>query len=243
MSNHRLVIVSDAHLGAVPQVVEERFLAFLDAVPDLGDMLLVNGDLFDFWFAYRRAIPRFGVRVLSRLGELARRIPVSMTGGNHDRWGGSFWKDEFGIDFSGDRLRLQMGNRNGVAIHGDGVAEAHWRGGVMHRITRHPVTPALFRLLHPDLGIWMVKRFSGRLADSTRQAEVLDRAAVRQQEWARQQLQADPSVSLLVMGHTHRPVAAELFPGQWYANPGAWLDGFRFAVATDAGVELNQFRE
>ena len=102
----RLVIVSDSHLGAVPDRVEEAFLAFLDQVEQLGDGLLVNGDLFDFWFSYRRIIPRAGLRVVSRLGELARRIPVAMTGGNHDRWGGSFWETELGIRFGSEELRL-----------------------------------------------------------------------------------------------------------------------------------------
>lgn len=242
MSAPRLVIVSDAHLGAGPGEVEQRFLEFLDAVPELGNRLLINGDLFDFWFAYRRSIPRAGIRVLSRLGELARRIPVAMTGGNHDRWGGSFWKEELGIEFSGDQLRLPFGERTALAIHGDGVGEANWRGAMLHRITRHPAAVTLFRLLHPDLGIWLVNHMSGYLADSTRQAEILDRAAERQRGWAEQHLRADPGVALLVMGHTHRPVAAELLPGQWYTNPGAWLDGYRFAIATEAGVELRQFR-
>lgn len=242
MSNTRLVIVSDAHLGAVPHEVAERFLAFLDTVPELGDALLVNGDLFHFWFAYRRAIPRAGIQVVSRLAALARRMPVFMTGGNHDRWGGSFWQEEFGIRYSGDRLRLQFGSRTALAIHGDGVAEAHWRGRLMHWVTRHPFTTALFRALHPDLGIWMVRHLSGSLADSTRRAELFDKAAARQREWALGQLQSDSGVALLVMSHTHRPAASELLPGQWYVNPGAWLDGYRYAVADERGVELKQYR-
>ena len=52
MLGHTLVVVSDAHLGVTPPPVEEALLAFLDAVPDLGDCLLLNGDLFDFWFSY-----------------------------------------------------------------------------------------------------------------------------------------------------------------------------------------------
>ena len=55
-----VVTVADAHLGAAPHSVTEAFLAFLEQVPDLGDALLINGDLFDFWFAYRHAIPRHG---------------------------------------------------------------------------------------------------------------------------------------------------------------------------------------
>src|SRR6266536_6602188 len=71
---HALVVVSDAHLGVAPPDVEERLLAFLEAVPTLGDCLLVNGDLFDFWFSYSRVIPREGFRVTSALAALRRRV-------------------------------------------------------------------------------------------------------------------------------------------------------------------------
>jgi UDP-2,3-diacylglucosamine hydrolase len=241
MPPDRLVIVSDAHLGATPREVEERFLQFLDEVPALGDSLLINGDLFDFFFVYRRVIPRAGVRVVTRLATLARRVPVAMTGGNHDRWGGSFWESELAIKFSAGELRLPLGDRTVLAIHGDGVAEAHWRGRMIHRLTRHPVTAGVYRLLHPDVGFWLVKRLSGRLADSTHDALVLERAAARQRAWAFDRLRESPDVSLLVMGHTHLPALEEPFPGRRYLNPGAWFDGFRYALASDSGVELRQF--
>jgi hypothetical protein len=54
----RVVVVADAHLGQVPPATAAAFHAFLDAVPTLGDALLINGDLFDFWFEYKRVIPR-----------------------------------------------------------------------------------------------------------------------------------------------------------------------------------------
>jgi UDP-2,3-diacylglucosamine hydrolase len=238
----RLVIVSDAHLGAVPKEVETAFLAFLDRVPELGDGLLINGDLFDFWFSWRRVIPREGARVVARLAALAQRLPVAMTGGNHDRWGGSFWESELGIRFSGDELRLQLGRGTVLAVHGDGLAEAHWRGRLMHSVTKNRLTSSVFRILHPDVGIWLVHKMSGKLADATKDAAVLEAAAVRQRAWAEQRLAADPEVTLLVMGHTHRPVMSELHHRQVYLNPGAWLDGFRYAIATDSGAQLIQFQ-
>ena len=61
MLGHTLVVVSDAHLGVTPPAVEEALLAFLDRVPQEGDCLLVNGDLFDFWYSYGRVIPRSGL--------------------------------------------------------------------------------------------------------------------------------------------------------------------------------------
>jgi UDP-2,3-diacylglucosamine hydrolase len=242
MPPERLVIVGDAHLGAAPGDVEEAFLAFLDEVPSLGDGLLINGDLFAFWFAYRRAIPRQGIRALTRLAATARRVPVWMTGGNHDRWGDSFWDADLGIRFAADELTLPLGRGRVLAVHGDGVAEARWTGRLVHRVTRHPIVTGTYRFLHPDLGFWLVKRLSERLADTTRDADLLAGAATLQREWAERRLRGDTAITLLVMGHTHRPALEEPFPGRRYLNPGAWCDGLRYAVATDSTAELRQYR-
>lgn len=242
MAIERLVIVADAHLGSVPSEVEDAFIEFLDAVPSLGDGLLINGDLFAFWFAYRRAIPRDGVRVLSRLAALARTIPVAMTGGNHDRWGDTFWERELGIRFSPGELRLPLAGGTALAVHGDGVAEAHWSGRLIHRVFKHPFSSGIYRLLHPDVGFWLVERLAGRLADTTRDGAVLDAAGVRQRAWAEARLTRAADVTMLIMAHTHRSAVAEVFPGRWYINPGAWMDGLRYATATSSAVELKRFR-
>jgi hypothetical protein len=49
-------------------------------------------------------------------------------------------------------------------------------------------------------------------------------------------------VGLVVMAHTHRPVIAELGQGRQYLNPGAWFDGFRYALATESGAELRRYQ-
>jgi UDP-2,3-diacylglucosamine hydrolase len=246
VTNHpfgeQLVIVADAHLGAAPASVEEAMLDFLDAVPDLGDCLLVNGDLFDFWFAYRRVIPRKGFRVASALAALRKRVPIAMTGGNHDRWGDSFWDRDLDIQFGSDGLRLQLGAAAVWALHGDGIAEQHRSARLMHRLTRSRTGLALFRQVPVDAAFRLVDRMSGRLADSTRDHAVLDRAADAQRAWAEQQLRTDPGLGLVVMGHTHRPALTEPSPGRRYCNPGAWMDGLRYAVATDSSVELRHYR-
>lgn len=237
----QLVIVSDAHLGAAPREADLALMDFLAQVPTLGDSLLVNGDLFDFWFAYRRVIPRRGFLVAAELARLARKIPVLMTGGNHDRWGDSFWQQEAGIRFSSESLRFDIAGRPALAVHGDGIGEQHWGGRLIHRVTRHPATAFLFRQIPPDLGFRLVDRMSTRLADSTRDMAILDRAAERQQGWALDRLAQEPDLRLLVMGHTHRPALQTLPSGACYLNPGAWMDGLRYAVVSSGGAELRQW--
>lgn len=241
MLGHTLVIVSDAHLGVTPPAVEEALLAFLDAVPTLGDALLVNGDLFDFWFSYSRVIPRRGFHVVASLARLRRRVPIVMIGGNHDRWGGDFWDRDLGIRFAPDRSKFEIGRRRVLAVHGDGLTELRRRATVLHRLINHPITSFVYRSLHPEIGLRLVDRLSPMLGDHTPDPQKLALAAARQQAWAERALADDPSLGLVVMGHTHCAMLADIAPGRQYLNPGAWFDGFRYAVATEAGAELRTF--
>lgn len=237
----QLVIMSDAHFGAAPAATEDGLFAFLQVAPTLGDSLLINGDLFDFWFAYRQVVPRRGFRLASALARLAERMPVAMTGGNHDRWGDSFWDGDLGIRFGAESLRFRVGARTGLALHGDGLAEQHAAARLMHRLTRSRAGLALFRAIPPDLSFRMVDRLSGHLADATRDPEVLRRAADAQAIWAEARLAAEPDLGLVVLGHTHRAACTEPFPGRQYCNPGAWMEGQRYAVVTETTVELRAF--
>ena len=243
MPAEALVILADAHLGDAPPAVEEALLTFLDSVPDLGDALLINGDLFDFWFAYRRVIPRRGFHVAASLRSLRRRVPITMVGGNHDRWGDDFWREDLGIAFHPLRARFRAGGREVLAVHGDGLTEEHWSAALMHRVTRHPAAVALYRAVHPDVGVGLVDRLSHRLGDTTRDPVVLARAAARQRTWAEAALRDDPTLALVTMGHTHIAARVEVEPGRLYLNPGAWMDGLRYAVVTAEGAELRQFGE
>jgi UDP-2,3-diacylglucosamine hydrolase len=239
---HSLVVVSDAHLGVAQPAVEEALLEFLETVPQLGDCLLVNGDLFDFWFSYSRVIPRRGFHVAAALARLRGRMPIVMVGGNHDRWDtGVFWEQDLGLRFEPLRATFEIGRRSVAAIHGDGVAEPRWQARLIHGLIQHPVTAAIYRVLHPDLGLRLVDSLSPLLGDHTIDETKLARAAARQIEWAKQLLAEEQSIGLVIMGHTHRAVVAEPMAGRQYLNPGAWFDGFRYAVATEAGAELRSF--
>lgn len=240
MPIQRLVVVSDAHLGAVPRSVEDALLGFLDAVPSLGDSLLINGDLFGFWFAYRRAIPRAGLRVVFRLAELARRLPVFMTGGNHDRWGDPFWNGDLHLTYDPHTLELTLGAATVVALHGDQIPDPSRSHRLKHTLFRSRLASGVYRLLPAELG-FLVTQGLARPANSDRARRHEEETAREQRAWAESRLRQDPSIGLLVMGHSHRPVAAELLPGQWYLNPGAWFDGHRYAIATPGHLTLSQF--
>jgi len=238
----RVIVVADAHLGQVPPAVESAFHSFLKAVPDLGDALLINGDLFDFWFEYRAVIPRRHFGTVAKLHALrAQGIPITFVGGNHDRWGGDFLVNDLGIAFHGGAAETDVAGRRAFVAHGDGYTEQHWSAKLMHRVTRHPATVRVFRTLHPDLGFWIAHQLSKKLADNTRDKAVLDRAAQAQAQFAHDLLARRADLGLVILAHTHRPALAELPNGRAYLNPGAFLDGGRYAVVTRDSIELKAF--
>lgn len=237
----RLVVIADAHLGATPPEVEHGLLAFLETVPCLGDALLVNGDLFDFWFSYRRVIPRHGFHVAAALARLRRAVPIVMVGGNHDRWDADFWRTDLGVEFAPERARFEVGDRRVLAVHGDGLTEQRWSAALLHRVISHPVTAAVYRSLHPDRGFRLVERLAPSLGDKGHGEAAMRSAAERQERWAAGAVRDDPSVDLVIMGHTHRPALIKLDGGKAYLNPGAWFDGCRYAIVTSTTTELRAF--
>lgn len=236
------VIVADSHLADHREPAAVAFHRFLAEVPNLGGHLIINGDLFEFWFEYRHVIPRRAFKTLAALEGLAGRgVRLTVVGGNHDRWGGPFWARELGAAFHPDGAELEVAGWQTLIRHGDGLAEQHWGAKLLHRVTRNRIAVGAFRLIHPDLSFWMVERSSRALADQTRDAAVLDRAARAQDEFARSTLRERPELDLIVLGHTHRPVLEECQERRWFLNPGAWMDGYRYALVTPEGPSLHRW--
>ena len=243
MPSSRVVVVADAHLGQVQPATEAACHRFLEAVPDLGDALVINGDLFDFWYEYKTVVARKHFPTLARLTRLcARGIPVTFVGGNHDRWGGEFLRREVGVSYHPKSAELDVAGRRALVMHGDGLAEEHWSAVFTHRLLSHPLTARVFGALHPTFGSWIAHKLSGGLADHTRAPEVQERAARGQAAYATRLLEQRADVQLLILAHTHRSAVETRPDGRAYLNPGAFLDGGRFAVVTREGVELKQFK-
>src|SRR5438045_2986510 len=94
--------LSDAHLGTDPESFEAereaRLHDFLRAVAARPARLYIMGDLFDFWFEYRTAIPRRFFETLCALRDVrAAGVPITYLVGNHDFWLGHFMTRELGM--------------------------------------------------------------------------------------------------------------------------------------------------
>src|SRR5689334_22819632 len=192
--------MSDAHLGFARDEVERAVLSFFRHVAGNAGSLVVNGDLFEFWFEWKTVIPRRGFRAVAALADVVDAgVPVTMIAGNHDCWGGDVLRRDVGVDYRFGPLVTDIAGWHTHIEHGDGLRPAEdKRYRALRSVLRNPLAIRSFRWLHPDLATPLASHSSNtsRTYSARDGGRGLRDAAGRIE-------QADPSLDLIVLGHSH----------------------------------------
>jgi UDP-2,3-diacylglucosamine hydrolase len=229
-------ITSDVHLGAVPRSTERAFLAFLQHAGREARRLIIPGDLFDFWFEYGDIIQGRHFRVLAALADLVDAgIPVLLTGGNHDAWGGRFLEEHVGVQFHRGMARTEIAGRPALLAHGDGLGKGDLRYRALKAVIQSRPTIWAFRALHPEIGLRIANAVSSTEAKSDADPGTLGRARFIE-AWAVDTLRAEPDLGWVVCGHAHLPAVREVEPGRYFLNAGDWLSHFSYITVSPEGV-------
>ena len=228
-------VVSDAHLGAIPGARAADFVDWLRHVRGRASHVVLNGDIFDFWFEYRKVIPRGHVRVLGAIAEVVDAgVPVTFLGGNHDWWGGSCLGDEIGVAFHRAPIRTTLAGRRAYVAHGDGLGRGDYGYRVASGVLRSRLFRRMFRWVHPDLGGSVAARLSRSKSHDGPAEGGNRRRAWALEALAKRELERDETLDLVVFGHTHIPVVKE-FEGCYYINSGKWMGDRSYAVVEASG--------
>ena len=237
-----VLVASDVHLGAIAPDQEKAFLAWLRRTSDVASHVILNGDLFDFWYEYRSVIPRGYTRVLGILADLVDSgVPVTLVGGNHDWWGGDYLEGEVGVEFLRDPVVRTLAGHRTFLAHGDGLGEGDLGYRMLKAVLRNAITRWAFRWLHPDVGAIAARRVSQTEERWHAPTALEERRSRVLEEWGRARLREDPTLDLVILGHTHVPVLREV-DGRWYVNTGDWVHHRTYLVLEEgAGPRLMEW--
>ncbi len=233
-----MYIFSDAHLGSGSAELEarkvEKIRELFERVKADGDRLVILGDLFDFWFEYKHAIPKDHHQVLFMLTELVNRgVHVDYISGNHDFWMDDFFAEHIGVYLHRDSLDITYDKQRLHLIHGDGLAKGDGGYRLLKRILRNPVNIWLYRKLPPDWAIPLAKKVSGSSREYTSRR---DHTFARDYE-AYAKVKLGEGYDAVVIGHLHIPVF-ETYTNGTYVNTGDFIHHFSYARLKDGILTL-----
>ncbi len=244
----KIYFASDFHLGAPNDEVslerEKKIVRWLDTVKhDAAEIFLV-GDLFDFWFEYKRAVPRGYTRLLGKISEITDTgIPVHVHTGNHDMWIFDYLPKECGVQLYREPIERNWNNKLFQIGHGDGLGPGDLGYKFIKKVFANKACQWLFARLHPNFGIWLASSMSvySRSATGDKDRTFLG----EDKEWlviyCKEELKKKHT-DFFIFGHRHLPMEIKLNEKSTYLNLGEWLSQCTYVVFDGERCELKKWQ-
>jgi UDP-2,3-diacylglucosamine hydrolase len=239
---------SDFHLGTpTPEqsrTRERAIVAWLDAIRPDAEVIFLVGDVFDFWFEYKRSIPKGFIRLQGKLAELTDSgTRIVLFTGNHDMWMSDYFTQEMGIPVYRNPRAYTIGNKRFYIGHGDGLGPGDYTYKKLKRVFESKLAMRLFRYLHPDMGIGMAHAWSRRSRISN-QEKGEEHFLGDDREWLMQycrEVEARDHHDFYIFGHRHLPLDLAVSPTSRYMNLGEWVSAKTYAVFDGTELTLKKW--
>lgn len=243
----KIYFLSDFHLGAPNYesslVREKRLVRFLEEIKKDAAVIFLLGDLFDFWYEYKKVVPKGFVRILGKLAELTDSgIMIYFFVGNHDMWMSGYFEKELNIDVYHDPQEFEFNGKKFLIGHGDGLGPGDHRYKFMKKIFRNKFSQWLFGVLHPGAGIGLANYFSRKSRAATGEGD--EQFLGEEKEWliiySREMLKKK-YFDFFIFGHRHLPLDFKLNEKSAYINLGDWIKYFSYAVFENETMTLKYY--
>jgi len=216
--------VSDLHLGLESKereiYKENLFVNFLNELNSQSGSLYIVGDLFDYWFEYRKVIQKGFFRTFTAMKQLTDNgWDIHYIIGNHDFMHRDFFESELGVRLYENPVLTELNGKRFYIGHGDGLIKNDLGYKILKKILRNKFLQWIFSFVHPDLGIWIASSSSKTSRNYTESKNYGESDSLF--EVAKQKI--ENGVDYVLFGHSHRR-RFEKFKNGFYVNLGSWLD-------------------
>jgi len=242
----KIYFASDFHLGTpsyeASRIREDKIIRWLDMVSVDAKEIFLVGDIFDFWFEYKAAIPKGFVRFQGKIANLVDAgIKVHFFIGNHDMWMFDYFPKELGIIMHRKEQEFEFFGKKVFIGHGDGLGPGDKGYKFIKKVFASPFLQWMFARLHPNLGIGIANYWSRKSRAKDKEPQVF---LGEEKEWLVQyckEISTQQKYEFMIFGHRHLPIEFDLENGGRYINLGDWLNHFTYGVLDEEGFNLNKF--
>ncbi|HEX6915538.1 MAG TPA: UDP-2,3-diacylglucosamine diphosphatase [Chitinophagaceae bacterium] len=243
----KIYFLSDFHLGAPDAasslIREKKIVSFLQQIMPSAQEIFLLGDMFDFWYEYRKVVPKGHVRLLGKLAEISDSgIPLHFFAGNHDMWMKDYFVEELNMRMYYEPDTFEFNGKRFLVGHGDGLGPGDHGYKALKKLFRNPVCQFLFGALHPTIGISIANYFSRKSRAKTGSAD--EHFLGADQEWLMvysREVLAREHFDYFIFGHRHLPIDYQLNNNSRYVNLGDWIRNFTYAAFDGTDLQLKKW--
>ena len=232
------LFISDVHLGLQSKQIEknkERSLVkFLNFAQENCSELFIVGDLFDFWFEYRRVYQKGFFRTLTALQDLTEKnVKIHYFIGNHDFMHRDFFSSEIGAIMHEEPVDVTLNGKRFFIGHGDGLVKNDIGYNILKKVLRNKTIQFFYSWLHPDIGVTIASRTSRRSRDYTTKKDYGKEDGLF--DTAKSKI--DDGFDYVLFGHLHQRNYLKYKNG-YYINLGSWLNEPCYGIFKNGKFEI-----
>jgi UDP-2,3-diacylglucosamine hydrolase len=160
-----IYFASDFHLGlpagSDPLEREKKVINWLESISTDAKEIYLLGDVFDFWWEYKRVVPKGFTRFLGTIARITDSgVPVHFFTGNHDMWVNDYFVSECGMTIHTKPLFTTFDNKKFLLAHGEGLGTNNPGFKILLSIFRNKPLRILYSAMHPNTGMFIGLKWS-----------------------------------------------------------------------------------
>ncbi|MDA8929809.1 UDP-2,3-diacylglucosamine diphosphatase [Bacteroidia bacterium] len=243
----KIYFASDFHLGTpsyeASLVREKKVVRWLNEIESDCETLFLLGDVFDFWYEYKTAVPKYYTRLLGKLAQMCDSgIKIYFFKGNHDMWTFDYLTKEIGLEIIDEEWQGTLQDKQFYLHHGDAL----WKGEAGYKFIRKVFRSRwaiwLFHRLHPNFGIGLANYLS---RSSRKKNSVKDELDIPLEKEYQYQFALDHNVQnnidFYIFGHRHKPMDVPIGENARLINLGDWVSKYTYATLEQGNVTLHTY--
>ena len=244
----KIYFISDVHLGA-PGLKNNRerellFAKWLDEIKDDVAELYLLGDIFDFWWDYKKVVPRGFTRILGRIADLADSgVDIHFFTGNHDLWAFDYLTEELGVTVHHNEIVREIKGKKFFLAHGDGL-DANDKGYLfLKKIFTNKTLQWMFSRLHPNFAFALAHKWSkSRQIAKVNFIDEFDENKEGLFKFAENFLKEE-LVDYFIFGHRHVMLNTKIGESSNFILLGDWIKNYSYGVFDGENFELKKYKD
>lgn len=239
--------ISDVHLGTEAvkdnKNHEKKLVEWLAMAQNDADKIFLVGDIFDFWFEYKRVVPKGFARVFGKLCEIADSgIEVHFFIGNHDLWTFGYLENEIGLKVHRKPQIFELNGKKVFIAHGDGLNEKSTVFPFVRAIFHNKFLQRCFSFLHPNFAMRLGQTWSNdnRKKHDKENIQFLGEDKENLIIFAKKMNEKQQN-DYYIFGHRHILLNLQLAKNSQMVILGDFISEFSYAILDENGLRLENF--